>query len=64
MPLTIDYKEKGEKVEVDKGDFERLLATIETLEDKEVLKQLSDSKEDKEEGRLNKWSEVKERIGV
>ena len=64
MPLTVDYEDKGEKVEVDKNDFERLLATVETLEDNEVLNQLSESQKDKEKGRLNKWSEVKERIGV
>jgi hypothetical protein len=64
MAVAVDYEEKGEKVEVDKNDFERLLATVETLEDNEVLKQLSASQEDKEKGRVNKWSDVKERIGV
>jgi hypothetical protein len=64
MAVAVDYEEKGEKVEVDKDDFERLLATVETLEDNDVLEQLSDSQEDKEKGQVNKWSDVKERFGI
>ncbi|MFB6209652.1 MAG: hypothetical protein ABEJ56_05980 [Candidatus Nanohaloarchaea archaeon] len=40
MPASIDYTESEDHVEMSKEEFERVRATIETLEDQEVLDQL------------------------
>ncbi|MFB6200015.1 MAG: hypothetical protein ABEJ83_03990 [Candidatus Nanohaloarchaea archaeon] len=62
--VEVEYEEVGSKVEVDKEDFENLLATIETLENEKVVEQLASSQADKNSGKVSKWSEVKEEIGV
>ena len=62
--VEVEYEEIGGKVEIDKEDFENLLATIETLENEEVIDQLASSQADKDSGDVSKWSDVKEEIGV
>lgn len=64
MAASIEYTESGDHVEMSKEEFERVKATIETLEDQEVLDQLQQSHEDKKEGRLKSWSDLKENIGL
>lgn len=62
MPVTVDHTEKEGRVEVDKEEWDSLMATVETLQDQEVLEQLAQSQKDKDEGNVSRWKEVKERI--
>lgn len=64
MAVEIRHKVVGDHVEIPKEEFESVIATIETLEDQEVMKQLVESKKAVEEGRVRSWDEVKKELEV
>ncbi|KXB01180.1 hypothetical protein AKJ43_03580 [candidate division MSBL1 archaeon SCGC-AAA261D19] len=62
MAVEVKYKVVGDHVEIPKEEFDSLIATIETLEDQEVINQLMESEKAKKEGRVRKWKEVKKEL--
>lgn len=64
MAVEVDHREVGDHVEMSKEEFERLKATVETLEDQEVLDQLAQSQEDRRKGKVSRWSKVKDRLDL
>lgn len=58
----MEYNVVGDHVEIPKEEFDKLVATIETLEDQEVMDQLVESKKAKKKGRIKKWEKVKEEL--
>ncbi len=47
---------------ISKREYEEMKATIETLEDQEVLKQIRESEREIREGKTRRWKDARERI--
>ena len=62
MVVDVVYEEHDGEIEISREEFDRLIATIETLEDQDILSQLEKSASDKKDGRLKSWDDLKESL--
>lgn len=62
--MEMEYRDCGDHIEMSKEEFERWKATIETLQDPDVMQQLRQSREDIEADRTRNWSAVKDDLGL
>lgn len=60
MATGIEHLDKGDVVEIPKEEFERLVATLEFLQDEDVKKGVLKGLREYREGKSRPWSEVKE----
>ncbi len=57
-----EYKKLKESVTISKAEYEELLETVEILSDKEILKDIQDSKKEIEEGKFTTLKDLKNEI--
>ncbi|MBS3131552.1 hypothetical protein J4212_03925 [Candidatus Woesearchaeota archaeon] len=57
-----EYKKLKESVTISKAEYEEMLETIEILSDRGILKDISDSKKQFEEGKFTTLSNLKNEI--
>jgi PHD/YefM family antitoxin component YafN of YafNO toxin-antitoxin module len=57
-----EYKKLKESVTISKAEYEEMLESIEILSDKEILKDIKDSKREIEEGKFTTLSDLKNEI--
>lgn len=60
MPIEVEHTSKGDVVELPREEFERLLATLEFLEDEELQEGVLRALRQYAEGKTRPWSEVRE----
>ncbi len=63
-PINITVKGIPQAVIMDKEDYDAWMATMETLSDPELMKQIRQSEEDFKAGRYKDWEEVKKELGL
>ncbi|MBN2014037.1 MAG: hypothetical protein JW778_02545 [Candidatus Altiarchaeota archaeon] len=52
----------AEMIHISKKEYEEMKATIETLQDQEVLKQIAMSEKEILEGKTHRWKDVRDKI--
>lgn len=57
-----EYKKLKESVTISKAEYEEMLETIEILSDKEILKDIKDSKKQIAEGKFSTLNDLKNEI--
>ncbi|MEK6984712.1 MAG: hypothetical protein AABX33_09130 [Nanoarchaeota archaeon] len=57
-----EYKKLKESVTISKAEYEELLETIEILSDKDILKEIEESKREIEEGKFTTLKDLKNEI--
>ena len=57
-----EYKKLKESVTISRAEYEELLETIEVLSDKEILKDIKDSKKEIAEGKFTNLNDLKNEI--
>ena len=63
-PVNITVNGIPEAVIMSKDDFDGWMATIETLSDPELMKQIRQSEKDFKAGKYEDWEDVKKELGV
>ena len=57
-----EYKKLKESVTISKAEYEELIETVEILSDREILKDIKDSKREIEEGKFTTLKDLKNEI--
>lgn len=60
MPIEVNPRTKGDVVEIPREEFERLMDTLEFLENEDLKEGILRSLKDYESGRTRSWEEVRE----
>ena len=51
-----------EMISISKKEYEKMKATIETLEDQEILKQILRSEKEIREGKTYRWKDIRDKV--
>jgi|GEM_PF-2020396 len=56
------YGKMSQMIHITKKEYEEMKATIETLQDQEVLEQIARSEKEILEGKTHKWKDVRDKL--